>query len=452
MNIFKRLFGKKNDSFLKREEQNQHFTHNSEGKTLLVITVGDETTFSIDCINYYFNERKFTNVDLLFVSTPSMEKKNKIENIRKGNPIGFSSQNWRYHTVVIDEYNDPKKDIYEKLNSYLDGKIYSNVYVNVSNGTRFTGFIVGEYFKERYKNNAFLNIICFYRREKDQKTKVQIVFSNDNAIEDAKAKFTEGRSINNYFEQFGCEVKKQGRCIKTEEELIKLLPILSSVKEYKRTVENVRIIVGAMNSLKQQKKDNNDIQMNYSLDNDVVYFEDPIVHKIAKYNSGLSQTDHKNIYDYLTLLGFKGTLSLDDLIFACDGWFEELAYYLFKRKYNLNDNQIAINISIKSQKGLMNEFDVSYINPECELSIVECKNSTSEVVYNNAFYKLDSISKKLSKSVQRIIFCRLDSSFFPKRAKESNVKVVNENDINKMLNEFYGDGVKLKKLSNANKM
>ena len=454
MNIFKRLFGKKNDSFLKREEQNQHFTHNSEGKTLLVITVGDETTFSIDCINYYFNERKFTNVDLLFVSTPSMQKKNKIGDIKKGNPTDFVSQKWKFNTVVIDEYNDPKKDIYEKLNSFLDGKIYSNVYVNVSNGTRFTGFIVGEYFKERYKNNAFLNIICFYRREVDQETKVQIVYSNGSGIEDAKAKFTEGRSVNNYFEQFGCDVKGQGKCIKSEEDLIRLLSVISDYVAYEKSVEGVKKIMKKMEAYIKQQKDKSKVEARYSFDNgDISFIKYGPVPNCVIEPSGLNQEEKNKVANYLTKLEFKESATYEELFFACDGWFEELAYYLFKKKYNLNENQISINVKILSKRGrVCNEFDTCFINKNGELTIVECKNYSFARKFSEVFYKLDSISKKLSKSVQRIIFCRLEENYVARRENESNVEVIKGEDINKMLNEFYGDGVKLKKLSNANKM
>lgn len=86
--------------------------------------------------------------------------------------------------------------------------------------------------------------------------------------------------------------------------------------------------------------------------------------------------------------------------FYAGGWFEEYCFYLFKKRYNLNDEQIATSVNIfrEGSESSDNEIDIVMILNN-ELYVFECKvglygyKEDSKDIIEKYLYKLAAISK-----------------------------------------------------------
>lgn len=72
------------------------------------------------------------------------------------------------------------------------------------------------------------------------------------------------------------------------------------------------------------------------------------------------------------------------------GWFEEYVYLTCKNHFNLNDNEIAVNVLLKNQHSA-NEYDVIFIRDN-SLYVIECK----------AYYGNANVRAKIEKDIYKL--------------------------------------------------
>lgn len=85
----------------------------------------------------------------------------------------------------------------------------------------------------------------------------------------------------------------------------------------------------------------------------------------------------------------KNCLSANEIKYLLGGWFTEYAYSYIRDKYNLNDNQIGINITI-SRKGITNHLAIVYVHNN-SLHLIECISKPNKKNIENTTYKLSGI-------------------------------------------------------------
>lgn len=97
--------------------------------------------------------------------------------------------------------------------------------------------------------------------------------------------------------------------------------------------------------------------------------------------------------------------------FYSGGWFEEYCFYLLKKKYNLNDEQIATSVNIyrNDSDSSDNEIDIVMILNnelyvfECKVGLYGYKEQTKDII-EKYLYKLAAISKDYGLQVKSYLY------------------------------------------------
>lgn len=293
-----------------------------------------------------------------FISTEEMEKKNKTFDI-------IATSNIKSYKILTISEDDNIK--IEKKLSEIEFNDSDKIFINITCGTKIMSMVVYEYYKSKGIGEIFYLPI--------KKNKIIKLFPYTQIKErniDVKL------SLKEYLSSYGIKMSGDPNIL-LEKEYSKLEFIFYNFKDSK-FFDNFKNVLNDLRNYRNDKK-------------------------IKKINI----ENRKDINNFLVELNYKNIKELDKdkLEFFTGGWFEEYIYLLIKNKLNLNNSDIAVNISIFRGDNVQNEIDVFFIFNNT-LYVVECKtvmydSLTERDITTDTLYKLSSINKDFGLDVKSYI-------------------------------------------------
>lgn len=407
-------------------------------RTALVLNVGNDNEANYNSIIFYFKTRyTLRDSKIVLLTTGKYVKEKKIDHFNKvieDSIPDFESNGNGIDEIVIDAGS--VDDIKEKLKEYFDNNAFMNVCVNVTNGTNVLSIAEYDFFKENEKFYKWdwLNIFYHFYEGKRPQRLVQVYSQHKYRHSDVD---TAERSVVNFFDGFGNTIVEKGMCVADEGTVIKNMKIFLNPKNAK--------LINDFNEMRNsffKPVRNNKEEFLKSLVIDLeteTYSSNATAGYISYVCSGFNSQKAK---EFVIKLGLPAKLSFDQVCFIANGWFEELAYYLVKRKYDLSQGMCEINVKFKNVKTeLKNELDVVFVDNKNRLNIIECKNTTKTDVLKEAINKKNTIVNNFGVNTFFQLWTtgeRKELDFLTlKRAKENNIKVIFREKIEAMIKDFY---------------
>ena len=417
------------------------------GKNLLAMIVNPETGFNVDCIDYYFMKRDVTlkpeDTQILFISTPDLEKKEYRRSVMKSVKIDMPDQSCllSYEHIVVNDMN--YEDIKNKLDGHLNAKEYDNIFVNVSSDSESFSIYVYDYFKQKYYGKKWMNIFC-YRLSNDKELK-HILPIYPLELFDSQELVSFERILKSFFKGDNVLAKYPSKsCVFSEDMLVSKLSYICSKAN---TRINLNSVVSELYNL--VRKGDRLKRLDWSfVDFDEMEFDFLDSKCKGREQAEIKSVDPKavgEIKEYLKELGLAGKISYNSMFFAANGWFEELVYHLNAHRYGLHGDKIMRSIKI-TKFDSSDELDVVFVDPNSNrLNVVECKDSIDYKVLDEAVIDQIARREKFGDSVIFSVWTTGSKKDIPVqvtgRAEGSSIKIVAGEDIQDMLEAEYGSNL-----------
>lgn len=263
-----------------------------------------------------------------FVSTETMEKSLKSSHIIKATSLCED----QVKIIIVSEENF--NHIISELKK-INFEEFDSIVVNCTLGTKIMSLAVFDYFRKLDKSKLYYTPIGTNRY-------VNILDENENKSFETKI------SIKEYFSSYGYEIRNQSKPLFDLEyaEFFKQRFEKFGNAEYD-ILENLRAI-------RDKKKIQIDDRLRLFLE------------KIKFVTKG------------------KEILTKHEIQYLTGGWFEEWTYFKIKKKYQLEDEQIALGVLVKAVAD--NDLDVVFIINN-ELYVIECKTRFGRDIQQATLYK-----------------------------------------------------------------
>lgn len=315
-----------------------------------------------------------------FISTERMERSSKSSHIIRATSLPFD----RVKIITVNEENfNHIKSALKKIN--FDE--FDAIVVNCTLGTKIMSLAVFDYFRNFDKSRLYYTPIGTNRF-------VNILDENEN--ESFKTKI----SIKEYFSSYGFEIRKQSE------------PLFDV--EYTETFKQ-----------KFEKFADADYDLLENLRN----YRD-----IGK--KGLQIDNH--LHQFLKNIQFsaksKEILSKHEIQYLTGGWFEEWTYFKIKKKYQLEDEQIALGVLVKAVAD--NDLDVVFIINN-DLYVIECKTRFGKDIRQSTLYKSGALIDLFGRAAKSYLFTLENlrapdnqlNTHIQLRALQQNVKIMDSVDL-----------------------
>lgn len=318
-----------------------------------------------------------------FISTERMEINSKSLHII--NATSLHDDRVEIITVREENFNHIISELQK-----IDFEKFDSIVVNCTLGTKIMSLAVFDYFRNFEKSKLYYTPIGTNRF-------VNILDESEN--ESFKTKI----SIKEYFSSYGFEIMKQS----------KPLFDLKYTELYKQKFE---------------KFADEDFAVLENLRNN---------RKIGK--KGLQIDDQ--LSQFLKKIKFetkgKEILTRHDIQYLTGGWFEEWTYFKIQRRYQLEDEQIAMGVLVKAVAD--NDLDVVFIINN-DLYVIECKTRFGRDIQQSTLYKSGALIDLFGRAAKSYLFTLdnlrgEDNQLKPPiqlRALQQNVKVMDSMDLNRI--------------------
>ena len=326
-------------------------------KTVHVVLVSDQTIPNILGIHHYHPD------ELLFITTPEMEKKMKIEAMCGClSSIGLSWNAEQLHRVSVQE--DSLLDSHRKLDDSILGRESSEFVVNLTGGTKIMSIAAYEFFKEYEQPCSTFHFI--------------------------------GMKFITPFP------KRLGR-------MATPLSLRLGVKEYLLAyglkITNEKSVRGAERESLSRKNLSTWIVENYSLLKPLLEHFSQKLRKLRDNRDGLDlSTPYLPVNDaeseFMNRLGFahagneyRKHLTKSEIIYLTGGWLEEYCYNTIFAMKGRGIDDVVTGVKIMNALKRDNEFDVMFSRDNA-LYTVECKSlDQNDDPKADALYKIAALQK-----------------------------------------------------------
>ena len=347
------------------------------GKNCIVILISEQTIQNIMFLKWFLRNKLQTNLDLLYVTTDRMEKRNKIEAIK--NALGNAVQYFAgIKPVTVDE-NDIES-VFDGMRKILpDTSIYEKIHVNATGGTKLMSIACYEFFKE-------LSNTVLYYQPIDKPLKI----IHPEGEKDIKVEIPV--TLKEYFAAYNISFCPNYNCIKDWNYNRNVLPLIERAKaerEFFMKIQND-------NHFKKKLKNNGFLD-----------FKDINKERLSKLSNELTAEYLQSISEEF---GFgKDRITATQVKYITGGWFEEFVFQKIKKEKQLSEEFIALNVKIRNNT-VENEFDVTYIEGKTNpmLHIIECKSFIDEESQSklllDTLYKMQALKKDFGLSVKSHLY------------------------------------------------
>lgn len=337
--------------------------------------------------------KEFSPFDFyVFVSTPKMEEKKKIEALLSACEIPEEITK----RLIVNE--DKLSDISTKLKDEFSGnKKYqdANFVLNCTLGTKIMSIALYDFFKENFKEQSEFLYTPIHTNE------------YANMLTDEVNSFKSQIILKEYLASYGISIRKTSAVLKNEEET----------------------------------NDFFEKFLNFE-DSDFKVLEQIRVKPVDGRNKGVTSISSiPHLPEFLIKHEFKSnkpeSLSKYEVMYLTGGWFEEWAFWKLKKDFSIESDFIGLGVEVQNYAG--NDLDVAFIYNN-DIFIIECKTTMPKELQQNTLYKSGGLVEKFGKAAKSFIFT-LDSSLrkdgklneaIENRAKQQNIKVLDRKDLTEM--------------------
>jgi hypothetical protein len=344
--------------------------------------------------------KEFSPFDFyVFISTPKMEKNRKIEALLSACNIPEETTK----RLVVNE--DKLSDILAKLKEeFSDSNRYqqANFVLNCTLGTKIMSIALYDFFKESFKEQSEFLYTPIHTNE------------YANMLTDEVNSFKSQIILKEYLASYGISIKKTSEALKSEEEsndfFEKFLnfdasdfTVLEQLREYK--------LAGKEKPVKGREK------------------------------GVASITCIPHLPEFLIKHEFKSNkpeaLSKDEVKYLTGGWFEEWAFWKFKKDFSIEPDFIGLGLEVQNYAD--NDLDVAFIYNN-DIYIIECKTTMPKDLQQITIYKSGGLLEKFGRAAKSFIFTLSDlrekdgrlKEAIENRAKQQNIKVLDRKDLTEM--------------------
>ena len=365
--------------------------------TLVVILVSDQTAQNVQFLKWYFRS-DLQNIDLLFVSTGEMEKKEKSLCIKNALEYIVKYIN-EVKTISVKE--NSLADVRNQLVKLTDSWKHKNYVVNITGGTKLMSLATYEYF------SSFVNSKIYYQPlAKD----LQQIFPEQKDFE-----VKELLTLEEYMKAYGISFEYANECLKNYD---------YNKTVYSSVIKDCRDCIKPMVAMQ-----NNSYFKNIFKRKDFIDFSQ-IPDENFKTPEG-ELIDKNQVLETISKFSFDVThITHSQLRYITGGWFEEYVYQKTKSELKLDEKNIALNVRIK-KAGDKNELDVAYLDSNNKLHVIECKSflegKEGGKVLDEALYKLQAIMKtKFGLNAVPHLFTQsvIEKESALNRAKEFGIQII----------------------------
>lgn len=365
------------------------------GKICIIILISDQLIQNVMFIKWFLKNKPQTDLDLVCITSPEMEKKHKMEameNALAGTRKFFSA----IRKITVDE-NDVKSIIRELEKAGFDRASYREIHINTTGGTKPMSIAGFEFFKDW--NNA----VFYYQPILNP---LRVIYPEPSEAEEVEIPIT----LREYFAAYGVSFDTDCRCVKDWEYNRKVFPLIEEFKSERNLFMKIQ----------------NDNHFKPKLKKGPLEFENMNRERLK---NSLEVEDPQSAIARLRLasekFGFgRERITGRQIKYMTGGWFEEFVYQKIKEEKKLSDEFIALNLIIRKNhtnhpvdqepeektRKLPNELDVVYIeglmNPV--FHIVECKSFLDEEsqskLLTDTLYKMQALKKDFGLNVRSHLY------------------------------------------------
>lgn len=364
-------------------------------KTLIVSLVSNQTIPNVQFAKWYRSENPELSADLVFISTPTMEKYKKTRLILDA--LECSDFPYEAHGIIeVDE--NSLVDIRNKMksgfeNSDINLKSYVKIILNMTGGTKIMALAAFQFF------SRFENVEIYYQ-SLDQKlfqvfpeekvipvssyvSLVEFLVANDFSAEETGKQFMNYEFNKRFYED----------CLEKNKLGLPLIQKLGCSKNFDGTFS-----IPGMRGLAKPEE----VKQAIRIAEFCKFSPERITGAQVRYITG--------------------------------GWFEEYVFQHIMEEQKIPDDNIALSLKIEHGDD-KNELDVVYIDSRNTLHIVECKSHSqkenSSAIINAAIYKLKSLTTKFGLKVQGHIYTKVKhiNEICLSKADDLGIEIVDGNKI-----------------------
>jgi hypothetical protein len=327
-----------------------------------VCLVSDQTIPNILGI-FHFNPD-----ELLFITTESMEKKEKVSSILK--TLSRLGRRYDEHSEKINVQEDSILDCHRKIDKWIEGKEDAEFIVNLTCGTKIMSIAAYEYFKDYSSKMIYIPI-----------PKNEFIAPFPKKIPGSSISLDLRLSVVQYLTAYGLEIVNEAKLSRYHNEASQRKELSAWLVKHYIRIKN--LLVWLSGNLRDHR------------DNKEYYLEGQF--------SGATELE----IELMKKLGFsrKGdniSIKLDrsNLRYLTGGWLEE---YCFNELAELKGKGIDdVVLNLKLRKG-GNEFDVMFTKDNA-LYFVECKSLDQEKdKETDILYKIGALQKEFGLRIESFL-------------------------------------------------
>lgn len=327
-------------------------------KTVHVVLVSDQTIPNILGIHHYHPD------ELLFITTPEMDKKMKIEAMRAClSSVGLSWNDEQVHRVSVQE--DSLLDTHRKMDEWILGRESSEFVVNLTGGTKIMSIAAYEFFKEYGATMLYIAlhrnefITPFPKRLGRKATPLSLRLGVKEYLLGYGLKITNEKSVRSA-ERDASSRKDMSAWIVEKYPLLK--PLLERFSDKLRK--------------QRDNRDGLDWSTSYHLVNDA---ESEFMNRLGFVHDGNEYRKH---------------LTKSEIIYMTGGWLEEYCYNTISAMKGQGIDDVVTGVKIMNALKRDNEFDVMFTRDNA-LFTVECKSlDQNDDPKADALYKIAALQKE----------------------------------------------------------
>lgn len=336
---------------------------------IAVLLVSEQVVPNVLFVRHFFNKGVFFD-QFIFVTTERMERLGVSDNLHTvlGQQIKIKKV-----TVDQDDFDDITGKIKPAVASFFSGG--SEIYVNLTGGTKLMA--LGAYQIMQKHQNALFYYLPIGRNTIEQ------LDTGDSA--DKKLEIKASLNMEDYLRAYGFEYRKDKVNQLFEPDLAVTRNIfhifITNVSEMDKEKAD---------KLREFRNERNPKKLPESFDQELIEYI-----KNKGFCSVEKAVPEKSFLEYIT-----------------GGWFEEYVYRLFKDRFQLDDERVALNAVVNQvkNKNIRNEFDVLFMMNN-SLYYVECKTSVNgeRGLAGKTLENINSLKKNFGLNVKTALFVADDS-------------------------------------------
>ena len=364
--------------------------------TLLVLLVSEQTIQNVQFLKWFFGNYLQT-VDLLFVSTKKMEENKKCKCIK--NALGNTYKFVKNDNIILVNENS-LENVQTEIEKFINNNKHKSYITNITGGTKLMSIASYSVFHDKPNSKIFYqplgnDLQCLYP-----------------CIE--KHNVNELLTLDEYMKAYGISFKYDSKCLKDFE---------FNKNVNKNIIGECRELVKSIVSMQNNSYFKNIFKRKDSIDFTQIPDEKFVTEKGSKINKD-------EVLEVIKNFGFDITkISHSQLKYITGGWFEEYVYQKIKTEQKLDDDKIALNVSINKNND-KNELDIVYIDSKNKLHVIECKSFIDEKkdskLLTDTLYKTQAIKTKFGLNVASAIYTKSkitkDSAL--NRAKDFGITII----------------------------